>query len=145
MTAFNSVNRFYRLGLPIFLLSLFFANHSIAQQQLRIRDFVLFGGDGSCPSPIQTLPSAPGCGVQLATSTTVVSGAVGSYKLIRTTGNSSFAGNVHSGGIVELSNSNTINGHLTVGNSAGSTGNALVMGSNAFVTGNILVNGNSLI
>jgi hypothetical protein len=145
MTAFYSVNRCNLLGLPIFLLFLFFANNTVAQQQLRIRDFVLFGGDGSCPSPIQTLPSAPGCGVQLATSTTVVSGAVGSYKLIRTTGNSSFSGNVHSGGLVELSNSNTIYGNLTVGNSGGSTGNSLFMGSNAFVTGNILVNGNTMI
>ena len=58
-----------------------------ASAQLNIRDFVLFGGNGNCPSSGQTTPLFPGCGVQIGTSGSVTGGKIGSYSLVKTTGN----------------------------------------------------------
>src|SRR5215207_2206662 len=90
MSVLRLPNRNVLSGFLLFSLCILFANNTGAQQsnntgaqQLRIREFALFGGDGACPSPLQTAPAAPGCGVQMGTSTTVTSGKVGSYKLVR--------------------------------------------------------------
>src|SRR4051812_5447060 len=93
-------------------------------QQLSITDFVLFGGNGSCPTGAgQSIPPTPGCGVQLGSSTNIQGGSIGSFNLIKTTGNSTMNTNLYSGGTIVLSNSNTVTGKITVANSGNLTGN----------------------
>ena len=104
-------------------------------QQLKISDFVIFGGS-----------SVPGkSGVNLSSSTNVMSGSIGSFSDVKSTGSSFIGGNIHSGGTVNLANSNTVSGKITVGNTAGSTGNVLIVGSGGTLSGNIDVNGSILI
>ncbi len=112
-------------------------------QQLKISDFVLFGGLGSCPpawSP--NAPPAPGCAVLLASSTTVNGGSVGSYTLVTTIGNSAISGNIFSGGAVFLANKTNVGGRITAANSAGLKSTIFQAGSNSLLGGNIDVNGN---
>ncbi len=103
---------------------------SLANAQQNIRDFVLFGAANA---------------VQLNSSTSVSSGSVGSYSLVRTTGNAVFGGNIHSGGRIELANSNTVNGNITAANSDSLQGTILQVGSNTNIKGNVDVNGNIVI
>jgi hypothetical protein len=122
------------LRVIIYFLLLCMAPQIAAAQQLKIADFVLFGG-----APGQ------GGGVILNSSTNVNSGAIGSYTNIQSTGNSAMGGNLHSGGTINLTNSNTIGGNITVANSAAVTALALQVGSSAAISGNIDVKGNTLI
>ena len=103
---------------------------SLANAQQNIRDYVLFGGNNA---------------VQLNSSTSISSGSVGSYSLIRTTGSSVLGGDLHSGGRIELANSNTVAGNITAANSASLTGTILQVGSNANLKGKVDVNGNIII
>lgn len=112
----------------LFLLSGF----SASAQQLNMRDFVVFGGAPNCAS----------CGVQIGTSTTIVSGRVGSYSLVKSIGNTQINGSIHSGGRIELANSNGVVGNLTAANNPATGGQILSTGSNANITGNVIVNGN---
>lgn len=111
-------------------------------QQLNIRDFVLFGGSGNCPVPNPVNPNFPGCGVQIGTSGTVNGGKIGSYKLVRTTGNAVINADLHSAGEIVLSNSNTINGNIYAGDQAATSNLILQAGSN-FSVNNVFVNGSS--
>ena len=46
-------------------------------QQLKITDFVVFGGNGSCPTgPNQKAPLYPGCGVLIGKSVNIKSGSI---------------------------------------------------------------------
>ena len=48
----------------------------IQAQQLKISDFALFGGDGSCPAgPGQKTPTAPGCGVIVGNGSKILGGS----------------------------------------------------------------------
>ena len=132
----------------VHMFFLFFVLISLnaSAQQLNIKDFVLFGGNGLCPSgPGQKAPLFPGCGVILGSSTTVQQGSIGSYRLVTSTGNSTINANIYSGGTVQLTNSNVVTGKITAANSAGLSGNILSTGSSANISGNIDVNGNILI
>src|SRR4051812_27579890 len=101
-------------------------------QQLNITDFVLFGGNGNCPTGAgQATPPTPGCGVQLGPTTSIQGGSIGSFNLIKTTGNSTMNTNLYSGGTIVLANSNTVTGKITVANSGNLTGNVLSVGSSA--------------
>jgi hypothetical protein len=114
-------------------------------QQLRIFDFAIFGGNGTCPNG-QTL-SSPQCAVQLGSATFVNGGSVGSYRLVKSTGNINIAGNIHSGGTIELANGNSVSGKITAANSQGLSINTtiLLVGSNATFGGNIDVKGKIVI
>lgn len=114
-----------------------------AQQPTSSRDYVLFGGGLNCPAQGQTTPATPGCAVQIGPSTTIVSGAVGSYSLIKTTGTATFR-NLYSGGKVELANGNNITGEISVANNQNATGTILTIGSGGAITGNINVKGNTV-
>src|SRR5688572_13280325 len=114
-------------------------------QQLNIRDFVLFGGNATCPSPNQSTPLSPGCGVQIGTSGSVINGKIGSYHLIKTTGNAVLTSDIHSAGRIELANSNTVNGYITVGTSTATSNLLLQAGSNFSVSGNVYVNGSATV
>ena len=86
------------------------------QAQTLITDYVLYAGNGTVPGATSAVPVAPGYAVQLSSSTSIPSGRVGSYVLFKTTGNSSVTGSIHSGGKVELANSNTVGGSITAAN-----------------------------
>ncbi len=74
-------------------------------QQLKISDFALFGGDGSCPAgPGQKTPSAPGCGVIVGNGSQILGGSLGSYSLVQGYNNINIAGGIYSGGTITLSN-----------------------------------------
>src|SRR5215203_1187505 len=85
----------------LLVLALIFATtHLSAQQQplLNIRDFVLFGGGPNCALP-------QNCGVQIGTSGLVNGGKIGSYSLVKTTGNAQLNADIRSNK-VQLSNTN---------------------------------------
>src|SRR5689334_21619359 len=95
---------FSRLSVRILVLFLvaLFCSSVVHAQQPKITDFVLFGGSSTCSS----------CAVQLSASTTVSGGSVGSYNLIKSTGNSTIRSNIYSGGTIQLANSNIVTGNL---------------------------------
>lgn len=125
----------------LLLISIFFSAMLCAQQPSKITEYVLFGG--SLPIPGQTTPAAPGYAVQLGSSAKILSGSIGSYSLVLSTGNLSVSGNIYSGGKVELANSNVVTGRIAVANSSLLTNvNVLKIGSSANLGGNIDVNGN---
>ncbi len=133
--------KFYTLIVFVSLLSI----HAGAQQ-LNITDFVLFGGNGNCPGgPGQSVAPSPGCAVQLGSSTSIQGGSIGSYTLVKSTGNATVTGNIYSGGTVVLANSNTVTGKITAANTANSTATILSVGSSANLGGNIDVKGKIII
>ena len=120
-------------------------------QQLFIEDFVIFGGDASCPAgPGQTPPAIPGCGSVVGVGSRVLSGNVGSYKLVHTNGDVQIAGNIHSGGTVVLGNNNICSGLITANNSANlggtimQTGAGMTLGGDIDVKGNIIIGGGTV-
>ncbi|MFM2326370.1 MAG: hypothetical protein RIR31_572, partial [Bacteroidota bacterium] len=135
------------LKIPFFIITtcLFWGNVLFAQQpQTTISNFVIFGGTSSV-LPGQTAPSSPGYAVQLGSSSNIQGGAVGSYKLIKSTGSSTINANVYSGGIIQLANSNIVSGKLSAANSASQSGTILSVGSSTNISGNIDVKGNIVI
>ncbi|HEX6334376.1 MAG TPA: hypothetical protein VFZ78_09120, partial [Flavisolibacter sp.] len=82
-----------------------------------------------------------GTGLQLGTSSTVVSGNVGSMSIVRTTGTSSIGGSIYSKGLIDLANSNTVTGSVYAANDPFVAGNAFQTGSNASIAGSIFANG----
>src|SRR5260221_3602717 len=121
-TGFSTRNFLLR-HFPILLLVVI--PQGISAQQTKISDFVLFGVNSDCAS----------CGVNMGSSTSISGGSVGSNKLVQSTGNVSFTGNIFSGGTVILANGNTIGGRITAANSASLTGNILSAGSSAVFMG----------
>src|SRR6476469_8251116 len=100
----------HSVGLLFFVLAGFNLN-------AQLKDYVLFGKTG----------------VQIGTSTNILSGKVGSNTLVTTTGTSSFAGDIISRGKVVLANSNTVNGTIYAANATNppAAGIVLQAGSNA--------------
>ncbi|HET7118358.1 MAG TPA: hypothetical protein VFI29_17815, partial [Hanamia sp.] len=97
-------------------------------QNLKISDFVLFGNN-----------------VQIASSSTISGGIIGSNTLVKSTGNLNFTGSINSGGNIDLANNNVISGRITAANSDNLSGTILSVGSGASIGGNIDVNGNIVI
>jgi len=118
-----------------------FLSTMVGAQETKITDYVLFGG--SIPMTGQTTPAAPGYSVQLGSAAKILSGSIGSYSLVLSTGNISVSGNIVSGGKIELANSNVVLGRIAAANSSLLTNiNILKVGSNANLSGAIDVNGN---
>ena len=61
-------------------------------QQLQMSDFVLFSGSAASGT---TSPASPGAGIQLSSSTSTSGGSIGSYKLVKTTGNVTMNSNIY--------------------------------------------------
>src|SRR5678809_1159763 len=101
------------IGLLFFVLTGFNLN-------AQLKEFVLFGKTG----------------VEMGTSTNVLSGKVGSNTLVTSTGTASFAGDIISRGRVILANSNTVDGNIYAENATNpaATGVVLQSGSNASVS-----------
>ena len=123
------------------LLPLCFIAFKVNAQQLKISDFVLFGGQSTTSATGITTPASPGFAVNIASSATITNGRIGSNNLIRSTGNSTLSCSLNSGGTLNLANGTKVNGSITAQNQNNATGNILQMGSNAYVQNNIDVNG----
>jgi len=119
---------------------------SLVAQQLRITDFAVFGGNGSCPlGSGQKTPPTPGCGVMIGNGSAISGGAAGSFSFIKTGSSVNIGGGVYSGGNIQFSGNNTIAGRITAANGSSLTGNILQVGTSASLAGNIDVNGNILV
>ncbi len=129
-----STLRNIKANLIIILLGLF-CSHGLQAQQTTMKDYVLFGGNSTYATGY----------VQLGSSSNIQGGSIGSYKLVKTTGNATVSANVFSGGTVSLFNSNIINGKITAANSPAVTGTILSVGSSTNISGNIDVNGNIVV
>ena len=125
----NLINQIYR-WLIVFFLLLIVHPCTLFAQQLKVSDFVLFGGSTS---------------VEISSSTNIQGGSIASFTLVKTTGNSTLNASIYSGGSVLLNNSNIVTGKITAANSKGATGSILSIGSSANIGGNIDVNGNIII
>ena len=125
----------------------FLISNGARAQQTQITDYVIFGGQKTS-SPPQTAPLSPGYAVQLGPSTSMQGGLIGSYNLVKSTGNSTIGSaamptNIYSGGTVQLTNSNTVTGRITAANvttipaplSPGSV--VISIGSGAAISGSI--------
>ena len=123
----NLIARFKRVPVLLFFVLLY---SDTLQAQLKMTDFVLFGGSQ---------------GVEISSASSIQGGSIGSSTLIKTTGSTTLSTNIYSGGTVQLNNSNVITGKITAANSQGVTGNILSVGSSAKIGGNIDINGNIVI
>ena len=123
-----------KANLIIILMGLF-CSPGLKAQQTTMKDYVLFGGNSTYASGY----------VQLGSSANVQGGAIGSYKLVKTTGNATIGANVYSGGTIVFSNSNIVTGKITAANSPAVTGTILSVGSSTNISGNIDVNGNIVV
>src|SRR4051794_3316046 len=95
------------------LLSFNFLLSSLHAQQLKITDFVLFGGQSSTSTNVVTTPVAPGFSVQIGSTANIINGRIGSYNLIKSTGNATLGNSLNSGGTITLSNGNKVSGGIT--------------------------------
>ena len=116
-------------------------------QQVNMSDFVLYSGSGGAGTSI---PSSPGYGVFLASSSKVNQGVIGSDKLIKTAGASTLGVspllcNLYSKGTIVLNNSNIVTGRIAAANSPAVAGTILSVGTLANLGGNIDVNGKIVI
>lgn len=135
-----------------FLLILFFSSVLLHAQSpvTSITDYVIWAGASTSVQPLQTVPAAPGLGVQVGSST-IQGGSVGSYTLIRSVetmnaGISTNKTNLYNGGTVVLANSNVVNGKITAANNiTPSVAMVFSAGKSENFTGNIDVNGNIVI
>ena len=132
---------FTKSKLIFVLLPCIFFVTRLHAQQLKITDFVLFGGQDNLSGKC-TNPPFPGYSVNLASSVNITSGRIGSYKLITSTGNGNLSSSLNSGGTINLANGTKVSGNITAQNQYHATGNILKMGSNAYIGANIDVNGN---
>jgi hypothetical protein len=144
----------------LFILTCLLSTNVLFSQQTNITDYVIFGGQKKTTIPAQTAPLAPGYAVQIGPTNIIQGGSIGSYHLVKSTGNltlgtNSNPTNIYSGGIIQLVNSNIVTGKITAANQytlpsplpAGSTilsvGSSATLGSNS--GGNIDVNGSIVI
>src|SRR5688572_3040113 len=132
----NLITCFYKWVPVFFLLVVLYPGTLNAQ--LKITDFVLFGGNGLCPGgPSQKAPASPGCAVQIGPASNVQGGSVGSYTLVKSTGNVTLNSNIYSGGTILLANSNVVTGKISAADSQSKAGTVLSVGSAAKISGNI--------
>ena len=136
---------YLRFSISLILLwSVCNLNNSLQAQT--ISNYVVFGGNGTCPNGTgQTPPPVPGCAVQINSSTKIEGGSVGSYTLVKSTGNTTINSNIYSGGIIQLANSNIVKGRISAANLGGLQGTILSIGSSTNISGDVDVNGNIVI
>ena len=120
----------------------FFLSTKLLAQQTSISDFVIFGGSKSSG---QAAPSAPGYAVQIGSAANIQGGSIGSYGLVKSTGNLTTNANIFSGGTIQLANRNVVTGRIAAANVSSIKGTVLSIGSRANITGKIDVNGNIVV
>lgn len=128
------------------ILTFIFFGKSLIAQQTKITDYVIFGGQQSLTAN-QQAPLSPGYGVQLGSSCNIQGGSIGSYNLIKSTGNLTLGTNIYSGGIVQLANSNLVTGKIAAANTTVPVQPqpVLLVGSSTNISGNIDVKGSIVI
>src|SRR4051812_43918148 len=99
-----------------FLILVSFITVRLHAQQLKITDFVLFGGQNTTSTTGITTPPSPGFAVNIASSATITNGRIGSYNLIKSTGNSTLNCSLNSGGTIDLANGTKVYGSITAQN-----------------------------
>jgi len=114
------------------------------KSQSLITDYAVFGGAQNCVGPGQTAPGSligisPGCGVHMGVGS-VINGNVGSYHIVEANGGVTINGNIYSGGIVNLANSDAV-GSITAADMDARGGNVIHTGSAAHISGNLDANG----
>lgn len=124
----------------LFILSLLMVKTSQAQQPVTIADFVLYSGNGSGSGA--TSPVAPGAGVLVGCNSVVNGAAIGSQKLIQSTGPATLSSNLISNGTVDLASNCILTGKISAANSAALTGTVVSVGTASSLGGNIDANGN---
>lgn len=140
----NSVsNATLKLIAAAFLFLQIFQPLQLFAQQLQMSDFVVFSGNAG--SSGCTSASAPGAGVQIGCNSSINGGAVGSLKLIQTTGPATISGNLNSKETVDLAANAVITGKITVANAANSNSAVLTVAAGATLGGNIDVKGNTTV
>src|SRR3954454_752757 len=90
-------NNFCKSLLLVSLIAL-----KVNAQQLKITDFVLFGGQNTTSTTGITTPPYPGFAVNIASATTISNGRIGSYNLIKSSGSTTLNCSVNSGGTINL-------------------------------------------
>jgi hypothetical protein len=120
----------------------FFLSINLFAQQTSISDFVIFGGSKNSGHEAN---SAPDCGVQIGSASTIRGGSIGSYGLVKSTGNLTANTNIFSGGTIQLANGNVVTGRIAAANYPYIAGTILSIGSSTSIGGNIDVNGNIII
>ncbi|HEV8504193.1 MAG TPA: S8 family serine peptidase, partial [Chitinophagaceae bacterium] len=116
-----------RIGV-LFTLLISVAPFVSKAQNLKTTDFIMYGKK-----------------VQIATSSSVLAGAVGAKNLILTTGNVTFGGSLYSDSAVVLNNNNTVNGVVKANNTGAATlttGTPITTGSGAILKDSVVAKGN---
>ena len=122
MKQLKLIRQFHK-WVPAFFLLVVLYPGTLNAQQLKITDFVLFGGNGTCSvAPSQRSHDSHNCAVQIASSSNIQGGSVGSYTLVKSTGNVTIHSNIYSGGTIQLSNRNVVTGKISAANSQSKTG-----------------------
>jgi hypothetical protein len=124
------------------LLSLFvlLAGSPSSAQNLPLSDFVIYA---NADTTSQGLTNGPNNGVVLFGNSKILSGRVGSYYPIKTTGSVSIYGSVHSAGIITLASGNVVQGNITsAGKNASNKDTAFSALGGFSLKGNLDINGN---
>ena len=122
-------------------IALILTGYQGTNAQPNISSFVVYAGSGGTGT---TTPPT-GYGVFIGSSITVTGGKVGANSFVQTSGNATINADIHSHGLVSITNSNVVGGKITAANSAGAIGTILSVGSSTNISGNIDVNGNIVI
>ena len=115
---------------------------NLQAQQTGIRNYVIFGGDGTCKTSDKWWQEDDGCLVSIGNKSKITGGVIGSYQLIKTTGEVNISGDINSGGKINLANKNSVGGNITAGNSTSYSGSVLKSGYYSNFQGNLDINGN---
>ncbi|MEP7265559.1 MAG: S8 family serine peptidase, partial [Bacteroidota bacterium] len=139
MNSFLSTGRKLLCNIMLFI-AVIYSQSGFAQ--LPITDFSVFGGIGPCPGgPGCSMPTGPGCAVSVGGNSQILSGDVGSYTLVKSTGAASFAGAVRSGGKVTLGSGNTVYGKISSANTSNASGTIFSCAAGANLKSDIDVKG----
>src|SRR5262245_27478938 len=132
---------FYR-SICFGLFLLLFNTHSSAQN-LPLSDFVIYANpDTTSPG----LNKDSSNGVEINGNSKILSGRVGNYYPIKTTGPVSIYGSIHSTGIITLASGNVVQGNITSsGNNCSNKDNAFTASNGFSLKGNLDINGNIFI
>ena len=105
----------------IFLFTIVFSPIISFGQLTPISNYVLYGGFSSSSNNF----------VQIGSSSSIQGGTIGSNFLVKTTGTANITGGISSGGLIILSNSNSVAGKMTAANATAVSGTILSVGTGA--------------
>ena len=126
----------------LFLLLALLANkHSLAQK-VSLSDFAVYANPDTTSKDFRHGSSAND-GVEIHSNSKILSGNVGSYYSIKTTGPVNIYGDMHSANIINLAWNNIVKGNITsAGKNCGYNQNAFAAGNGFLLQGNLDIKGN---